>query len=144
PTVVVIFDAVKDTMTVVTPVRAMKAASADVALARAVERLTAVLEDLDRPLHQEPAIAVDGPMSVIAASNTAPDEFRRTVLRGKDWFNRRDRSILHRALQPGDAYRVQRRRRARSRARCARCACCRLSGRHRFGCPEGAGHGDHR
>jgi anthranilate synthase component I len=86
PTVVVIFDAVKDTMTIVTPVRPGKTISADVALARAVERLTAVVDDLDRPLHQEAAIAIDEALSVTPASNTTPDEFRQMVLRGKEYI----------------------------------------------------------
>src|SRR5262245_19283969 len=86
PTVVVIFDAVKDTMTIVTPVRPVKTISADVALARAVERLTAVVDDLDRPLHQEAAIAIDEALSVTPASNTTPDEFRQMVLKGKEYI----------------------------------------------------------
>jgi anthranilate synthase component 1 len=86
PTVVVIFDAVKDTITVVTPVRPLRSVSADAAFARAVERLTAVIDDLDRPLHQEAAAAPDGPLSVAAVSNTTPEEFQRMVLRGKEYI----------------------------------------------------------
>ena len=40
PTVVVVFDAVKDSITVVTPVRPAKGIDAKAALARAVERLS--------------------------------------------------------------------------------------------------------
>jgi anthranilate synthase component 1 len=86
PMVVVIFDAVKDTMTVVTPVRPTSPVSADVALARAVERLTAVVDSLDRPLDQEAAISVDGPLHAAAVSNTTADEFERMVLKGKDYI----------------------------------------------------------
>ncbi|MBV9234672.1 MAG: anthranilate synthase component I [Xanthobacteraceae bacterium] len=86
PTVVVIFDAVKDTVTVVTPVRPANGVSADAAFARAVERLTAVIDDLDRPLHQEAAINVDGPLNVPAVSNTSPDEFQRMVRKGKEYI----------------------------------------------------------
>ena len=50
PTVVVAFDAVKDTITVVTPVRPHAGVSAEAALARAAERLSAIVEALDRPL----------------------------------------------------------------------------------------------
>ena len=50
PTLIVVFDAVKDTITVVTPVRAHAGVTAKAALARAVERLSAVVDALDRPL----------------------------------------------------------------------------------------------
>ncbi len=86
PTVVVIFDAVKDTVTVVTPVRPASGVSAEAAFARAVERLSAVIDDLDRPLHQEAAIQIDGPVNLPASSNTTPDEFRRMVLKGKEYI----------------------------------------------------------
>jgi anthranilate synthase component I len=86
PTVVVIFDAVKDTMTVVTPVRPASSVSSDVALARAVERLTAVVDSLDRPLDQEAAVSIDGPLHTTAVSNTTADEFERMVLKGKDYI----------------------------------------------------------
>src|SRR5262249_17452314 len=85
PTVVIIFDAVKDTITVVTPVRPAQSVSAETAYARAVERLTAVVDDLDRPLGQESA-TVDGPLDVATVSNTTPEEFQRMVLRGKEYI----------------------------------------------------------
>ena len=56
PTVVMVFDAVLDTLTLVTPVRPAAGVSADAALARAVDRLTAVVEALDKPLAREPAL----------------------------------------------------------------------------------------
>src|ERR1700730_7254165 len=49
PTIVVVFDAVKDAITVVTPVRPEKTVDAQTALARATERLSAIVESLDRP-----------------------------------------------------------------------------------------------
>src|ERR1700726_2890428 len=49
PTVVIAFDAVKDTITVVSPVRPQAGLSAKAALTRAVERLSAVVDALDRP-----------------------------------------------------------------------------------------------
>jgi anthranilate synthase component I len=86
PTVVMIFDAVKDTITVVTPVRPVTGTSAEAAYARATERLTAVLDDLDRPLHPEAAADVDGGLGTAPVSNTSPDEFQRMVLRGKEYI----------------------------------------------------------
>src|SRR5215467_6672366 len=50
PTVVVVFDAVKDTITIVTPVRPDSALTADTALTRAGERLGAIVDALDAPL----------------------------------------------------------------------------------------------
>src|SRR5579862_1353555 len=50
PTIVLVFDSTRDTITVVTPVRPEKGVSAKAALARAGERLTAIVEALDRPL----------------------------------------------------------------------------------------------
>jgi anthranilate synthase component I len=86
PTVVMIFDAVKDTITVVTPVRPTKSVSAEAAYARAIERLTAVVDNLDRPLGQEAAADVDGALNVATISNTTPDEFQRMVLKGKEYI----------------------------------------------------------
>src|SRR5712664_4358176 len=55
PTIVIIFDAVKDAITVVTPVRPDKSVGATAALARATERIGAVVDDLDRALDKEQA-----------------------------------------------------------------------------------------
>src|SRR5689334_1997385 len=74
PTVVIIFDAVKDTITVVTPVRPEASVAPKTALARATERLGAVVDDLDRALDKEAAEGVAGPITVEAASNTSPAE----------------------------------------------------------------------
>ena len=84
PTVVIIFDAVKDAITVVTPVRPEKSVSAKTALARATERLAAVVDDLDRALDKEQQNGADGPVVVEPRSNTTPAEFKRMVLRAKD------------------------------------------------------------
>jgi len=86
PTIVIVFDSVEDTMTIVTPVRPTKTVSARAAYARAVERLSAVVDQLDRPLDKEAAIDGDGSLHVIPTSNTSPDEFRRMVLKGKEYI----------------------------------------------------------
>jgi anthranilate synthase component 1 len=86
PTIVVIFDAVKDTITVVTPVRPDKAVSAKAALARATERIAAVVDDLDRALDKGQAADIDGPLAVEATSNTTPAEFKRMVLEAKNYI----------------------------------------------------------
>src|SRR5215813_2649164 len=86
PTIVIIFDAVKDAITVVTPVRPEKSVAAKTALARATERLGAVVDDLDRALDKEQADGAAGPIVVEPRSNTAPAEFRRMVLRAKEYI----------------------------------------------------------
>ncbi len=86
PTVVIIFDAVKDIITVVTPVRPERSVSAKAALARATERLGAVVDDLDRALDKEQQSGADGPLHVEPRSNTTPAEFSRMVLKAKDYI----------------------------------------------------------
>jgi len=98
PTLIVVFDAVNDTMTVVTPVRVQAGVTAKAALARAAERLSAVVDALDRPLDKSaapppyppPHASEDregvGPLDVKPHSNTTPDEFKRMVMRAKDYI----------------------------------------------------------
>src|SRR5215470_16194423 len=50
PTLVIVFDTVKDTITVVTPVRPQPGVSAKAALSRATERISSVVDALDAPL----------------------------------------------------------------------------------------------
>jgi anthranilate synthase component I len=86
PTVIVAFDAVKDTITVVTPVRAHAGVTATVALARAVDRLSAVVDALDQPLDKSATEVDAGPLDVKPRSNTTPGEFKRMVMRAKDYI----------------------------------------------------------
>src|SRR5262252_9559832 len=71
PTLILIFDAVEDAMTIVTPVRRHKAISAQAALAAARERLSAVVHSLDRPLDKTAEIESQS-LLVKPISNTAP------------------------------------------------------------------------
>ena len=86
PTLVIAFDAVEDTITIVTPVRPQAGVNANTALARAVERLSAVVDALDRPLDKAAAQLDAGPLHVAPRSNTTPDEFKRMVLRAKEYI----------------------------------------------------------
>ena len=86
PTIVIIFDAVKDIITVVTPVRPDSTVPPKTALARATERLAAVVDDLDRALDKEQANGAAGPIVVEPRSNTTPAEFTAMVLRAKDYI----------------------------------------------------------
>src|SRR6185312_8331721 len=86
PTLVVVFDAVKDTIIVVTPVRPEPGINAKTALLRAQERLAGVVDALDRPLDKAAAGSEAGPLDVPAQSNTTPEEYRAMVQKAKDYI----------------------------------------------------------
>jgi anthranilate synthase component 1 len=86
PTIIVVFDAVKDSITIVTPVRPEKNVDAKTALARAVERLARVVESLDRPLDKSLSEHDAGPIEAPAKSNTTPDEFKAMVRKAKEYI----------------------------------------------------------
>ena len=86
PTLIVVFDSVDDTITIVTPVRAQEGMPAKMAWMRAIERLSAVVDALDQPLVKEAAEAETGPLQVKPTSNTPPAEFKRMVMRAKDYI----------------------------------------------------------
>jgi len=86
PTIIVVFDTVEDSITVVTPVRPERGTDAGAALKRAVERLSAVVDALDRPLDKSLADTHAGPFEVPARSNTAPDEYKAMVRRARDYI----------------------------------------------------------
>jgi len=86
PTIVVVFDAVQDTLTVVTPVRPEKSVSANTALARAKERLTGIVDALDKALDHTAARADSGPLTVRPESNTTPAEYERMVHAAKGYI----------------------------------------------------------
>ena len=86
PTIIVVFDAVKDSITVVTPVRPEMSVDAKTALTRAVERLSSVLESLDRPLDKSLAEIDEGPLDIAPRSNTTPAEYKAMVLRAKEYI----------------------------------------------------------
>ncbi len=85
PTVMAIFDSVKDEVTVVSPVYPDTTITPRAAYARATERLTEVVDALDRPL----GLAlrdVDTPPISTLTSNTTPEEYKRMVLKAKDYI----------------------------------------------------------
>ena len=86
PTVVVVFDAVKDAITVVTPVRPESGISSEVAFTRAGERLTAIVDALDAPLAHSPPNVKAGPLTVWPSSNTTSAEYERMVTTAKDYI----------------------------------------------------------
>ena len=86
PTIIVVFDAVKDAITLITPVRPRAQVAAKVALAQAIERLSAIVEALDKPLNQSAAAPDVGPFDVTPRSNTTPEEFKQMVQRAKEYI----------------------------------------------------------
>src|SRR5712692_8283868 len=86
PTIVVVFDAVKDAITVVTPVRPDNAIAADTAFTRASERLSAIVDALDAPLIHAPPNVKAGPLTVWPSSNTTPAEYERMVGVAKEYI----------------------------------------------------------
>jgi anthranilate synthase component 1 len=86
PTIVVVFDAVKDAITVVTPVRPDGAITADIAFTRAGERLSAIVDALDAPLTHAPPSMKVGPLTVWPSSNTTPAEYERMVAAAKEYI----------------------------------------------------------
>ncbi|MGO8924665.1 MAG: anthranilate synthase component I [Xanthobacteraceae bacterium] len=85
PTLILVFDAIEDTITIVTPVRGHRTVPAQAALAGAKERLAAVIHSLDRPLDKTAEIESQT-LLVKPTSNTTPAEFKRMVGRAKDYI----------------------------------------------------------
>ncbi|MFN0263538.1 anthranilate synthase component I [Tepidamorphus sp. 3E244] len=87
PTVVVIFDAVRDEITVVTPVRKKDGLNANAAYSRAIDRLNGVVDGLDTPLDKS-AITEDDIEAATGTpvSNTTPDEYKQMVARAKEYI----------------------------------------------------------
>jgi anthranilate synthase component 1 len=86
PTIIVVFDAVKDAITVVTPVRPERGVDAKTALTRAVERLMAVVDSLDRPLDKSLVEYDAGPLDVPPKSNTTAADYKAMVAKAKDYI----------------------------------------------------------
>ncbi len=86
PTVMVVFDNVKDEMIVVTPVRPAAGIDAQTAYARAVERLRDVVESLDAPLPHATAMAGVQLALPEPVSNTTPAEYMGMVERAKEYI----------------------------------------------------------
>lgn len=86
PTIMAIFNSVKDDVTVVTPVYPEADVSAKAAYARAEERLAYVVEALDRPLDHGMMGRADVPAIGDTRSNTTPENYMGMVDKAKDYI----------------------------------------------------------
>lgn len=86
PTIMAIFDSVKDDVTVVTPVYPETAVSAKAAYSRAIERLSAIVDALDRPLDHGLSRGSDAPPVPEPTSNTSAEEYKTMVARAKEYI----------------------------------------------------------
>ncbi len=90
PTVIIIFDAVRDEMTIVTPVRPSAKQSAETAYRAARKRLNAVVGQLASPPTPAP-VARTGPHRLPEPiSNTSPKDYISMVERAKDYIRAGD------------------------------------------------------
>jgi anthranilate synthase component 1 len=90
PTVMAIFDSVRDEVTVTSPVYAEKAVSPKAAYARAQERISEVVDALDRPLDHLATQDVETPPILAATSNTTPQEYAGMIGKAKDYITAGD------------------------------------------------------
>jgi anthranilate synthase component 1 len=85
PTVMVVFDAIKDEITIVTPIRPEPGLTAEQAHARAVERLTAVVDTIEGPLHRTSDYS-DVDLDVPVVSNTTHERYLEMVAAAKEYI----------------------------------------------------------
>jgi anthranilate synthase component 1 len=86
PTIMAIFDSVKDDVTLVTPVYVEDGIPAKAAYARALERLSAIVDALDRPLDHGMSGRADAPPIAPTRSNTPQNDYEAMVLKAKDYI----------------------------------------------------------
>ena len=86
PTIMVIFDAVKDEMTIVTTVRPQKTISAKAAYARAIEKLSEVQDALETKSAHAPSADGPGAVFTAASSNMTPQDYMAMVARAKEYI----------------------------------------------------------
>jgi anthranilate synthase component I len=86
PTVMVVFDAVRDEIIVVTPVRPQAGVSAAVAHEAAQDRIESIVQCLEQPMAMVPKPADATTISRPAISNTSETEFFAMVDKAKDYI----------------------------------------------------------
>ncbi|MFP3920216.1 MAG: anthranilate synthase component I [Dichotomicrobium sp.] len=86
PTIIAVFDNVRDEIIIVTPVRPNGRLGAKTAYARACERLSRTLDRLDSPLPHAPGANGDIAAMPAETSNMAPEQYRDMVRRAKEYI----------------------------------------------------------
>ena len=86
PGIMVIFDAVKDEMTVVTTVRPQKRVSAKAAYARAEERLSQIRDTLETGSTHMPSAGGAEVAFPAVCSNVTPEDYKAMVAKAKDYI----------------------------------------------------------
>jgi anthranilate synthase component I len=86
PTVMVVFDAVKDELVVVTPVRYAAGLTAAMALEAARDRIDEVVRALEAPTPRVPAPDIDTLTNATMQSNTGPLRYSEMVARAKEYI----------------------------------------------------------
>jgi anthranilate synthase component I len=90
PTITAIFDNVRDEILVVTPVWPQTGVDARSAYARACERISDAVSDLDRPTPPTSPAPIDLPPFAQIESNTSHDEYLAIVERAKEYIRAGD------------------------------------------------------
>ena len=90
PTVMVVFDSVKDELHIVTPVRTAPGVTARAAWASACARIDAIVEVLEGPLSHTPPLADPRMIAAGAISNTPEPRFLDMVERAKEYIRAGD------------------------------------------------------
>lgn len=90
PTLMVVFDSIRDEITVVTPVRPQSGVSARIAHERAQERLDAVVAALEGPLPAEAGIDIAAIAQPESTSNTSEAEFHAMVATAQEYVRAGD------------------------------------------------------
>ncbi|PPC88326.1 MAG: anthranilate synthase component I [Hyphomicrobium sp.] len=91
PTLMLIFDNVKDEMTLVTPVRPIAGITAQEAYKKALDRLNSAIASLDAPLQHIPPQADHDALDLAdPVSNTSPADYLNMVAAAKDYIKAGD------------------------------------------------------
>jgi anthranilate synthase component 1 len=90
PTVMVVFDSVKDEIALVAPVRPRPGVSAKAAYESALARLESVVDALEEPLPAEARLEIADAIAIDVVSNTPPDEYETMVERAKEYIRAGD------------------------------------------------------
>ena len=90
PTMIVIFDSVKDEITVVSPVRPNEKLSAKSAYARAVDRLMQAVDRLEEPLPHLPDVDASKIVLAKPRSNTGPAAYKKMINKAKRYIRAGD------------------------------------------------------